>query len=133
MWYSRNDMPDYLPVGWDKNSTGDISYSEQSDFLDWCRYNKLEPNGRNLKTFRTAKIYDEVASGNLGATDAMIQAFNAAGGFSPETGYDELEGLQSRMDSGNIGVLDAMDEAYLTGLRAARKRGGQNKNSNRRY
>lgn len=27
-------------------------YAEQSDFLDWCRYNSLEPNGRNLKTFR---------------------------------------------------------------------------------
>lgn len=27
-------------------------YEEQSDFLDWCRYNGLEPNGRNLKTFR---------------------------------------------------------------------------------
>ena len=27
-------------------------YAEQSDFLDWCRYNGLEPNGRNLKTFR---------------------------------------------------------------------------------
>lgn len=27
-------------------------YEEQSDFLDWCRYNRLEPNGRNLKTFR---------------------------------------------------------------------------------
>ena len=27
-------------------------YREQSDFLDWCRYNGLEPNGRNLKTFR---------------------------------------------------------------------------------
>lgn len=27
-------------------------YAEQSDFLDWCRYNRLEPNGRNLKQFR---------------------------------------------------------------------------------
>lgn len=27
-------------------------YEEQSDFLDWCRYNRIEPNGRNLKTFR---------------------------------------------------------------------------------
>lgn len=27
-------------------------YAEQSEFLDWCRYNGLEPNGRNLKTFR---------------------------------------------------------------------------------
>lgn len=27
-------------------------YAEQSDFLDWCRYNRLEPNARNLKTFR---------------------------------------------------------------------------------
>lgn len=27
-------------------------YDEQSDFLDWCRYNRLEPNGRNLKQFR---------------------------------------------------------------------------------
>lgn len=27
-------------------------YREQSDFLDWCRYTGLEPNGRNLKTFR---------------------------------------------------------------------------------
>lgn len=30
-------------------------YEEQSDFLDWCRYNRLEPNGRNLKTFRWEK------------------------------------------------------------------------------
>lgn len=27
-------------------------YEEQSNFLDWCLYNGLEPNGRNLKTFR---------------------------------------------------------------------------------
>lgn len=27
-------------------------YEEQSNFLDWCRYNRLEPNGRTLKTFR---------------------------------------------------------------------------------
>lgn len=27
-------------------------YREQDEFLDWCRYNGLEPNGRNLKTFR---------------------------------------------------------------------------------
>lgn len=27
-------------------------YAEQSDFLDWCHYNRLEPNGRNLKQFR---------------------------------------------------------------------------------
>lgn len=32
-----------------------IKYAEQSDFLDWCRYNRLEPNGRNLKTFRWEK------------------------------------------------------------------------------
>lgn len=30
-------------------------YEEQSEFLDWCRYNRLEPNGRNLKTFRWEK------------------------------------------------------------------------------
>lgn len=27
-------------------------YAEQDAFLDWCRYNGLEPNGRNLKQFR---------------------------------------------------------------------------------
>ena len=27
-------------------------YAEQSDFLDWCRYNRVEPNARNLKRFR---------------------------------------------------------------------------------
>lgn len=27
-------------------------YAEQSDFLDWCHYNKVEPNNRNLKQFR---------------------------------------------------------------------------------
>lgn len=27
-------------------------YEEQSDFLDWCRYHRVEPNGRNLKQFR---------------------------------------------------------------------------------
>lgn len=99
-------------------------YAEQSDFLDWCRYYGLEPNGRNLKTFRTKKIYDEAKSGDLGAGDAVIQAFNAAGGFFPETGYDALDGLQSRLDAGSIGVLDAMDEAYLRGLRVARRRRG---------
>jgi len=30
-------------------------YREQSDFLDWCRYNGLEPNGTTLKTFRWEK------------------------------------------------------------------------------
>lgn len=99
-------------------------YAEQSDFLDWCRYYGLEPNGRNLKTFRTKKIYDEAKAGDLGAGDAVIQVFNAAGGFFPETGYDALDGLQSRMDAGSIGALDAMDEAYLRGLRVARRRRG---------
>lgn len=27
-------------------------YAEQSDFLDWCRYHEVEPNGKNLKQFR---------------------------------------------------------------------------------
>lgn len=27
-------------------------YREQSDFLDWCRYNRVEPDGRTLKQFR---------------------------------------------------------------------------------
>lgn len=27
-------------------------YREQSDFLDWCRYNRVEPNARSLKQFR---------------------------------------------------------------------------------
>ena len=27
-------------------------YREQSDFLDWCRYNRVEPNGQALKQFR---------------------------------------------------------------------------------
>jgi hypothetical protein len=27
-------------------------YQEQSEFLDWCRYNKVEPNARSLKQFR---------------------------------------------------------------------------------
>lgn len=27
-------------------------YREQDAFLDWCRYNRVEPNGRNLKQFR---------------------------------------------------------------------------------
>lgn len=29
-------------------------YREQDEFLDWCRYNRVEPNGRNLKQFRWA-------------------------------------------------------------------------------
>lgn len=32
-----------------KNPT---KYDEQSEFLDWCRYNKVEPNARTLKQFR---------------------------------------------------------------------------------
>lgn len=99
-------------------------YAEQSDFLDWCRYNHVRPSGQALKHFRTEKIYDDVGSGNLGAEDAVFQVFNAAGGFSPETGYDALDGIYNRMDAGSIGVLDAMDEAYLRGLRVARKRRG---------
>ena len=27
-------------------------YQEQSEFLDWCRYNRVEPNGQALKQFR---------------------------------------------------------------------------------
>lgn len=27
-------------------------YAEQSDFLDWCRYKRVEPNARSLKQFR---------------------------------------------------------------------------------
>lgn len=27
-------------------------YAEQSEFLDWCRYNRVEPNGQALKQFR---------------------------------------------------------------------------------
>lgn len=29
-----------------------FKYTEQSDFLDWCRYNRVEPNGQTLKQFR---------------------------------------------------------------------------------
>lgn len=29
-----------------------VKYAEQSNFLNWCRYNKVEPNARNLKQFR---------------------------------------------------------------------------------
>ena len=32
-----------------KNPT---KYDEQSEFLDWCRYNRVEPNARSLKQFR---------------------------------------------------------------------------------
>jgi hypothetical protein len=27
-------------------------YAEQSEFLDWCRHNRVEPNGQALKQFR---------------------------------------------------------------------------------
>lgn len=27
-------------------------YAEQDEFLDWCRYNRVEPNARSLKQFR---------------------------------------------------------------------------------
>lgn len=43
-WNTRPDNP-FL-------SDNISKYAEQSDFLDWCRYNGLEPNGRSLKTFR---------------------------------------------------------------------------------
>lgn len=43
-WSEYADNP-FLSDNMDK-------YAEQSEFLDWCRYNRLEPNGRNLKTFR---------------------------------------------------------------------------------
>jgi hypothetical protein len=42
--YNRADNP-FLSDNIDK-------YAEQSEFLDWCRYNRVEPNGRNLKQFR---------------------------------------------------------------------------------
>ena len=42
--YRRADNP-FLSDNIDK-------YAEQSDFLDWCRYNRVEPNGRSLKQFR---------------------------------------------------------------------------------
>lgn len=42
--YRRADNP-FLSDNIDK-------YAEQSDFLDWCRYNKVEPNGQTLKQFR---------------------------------------------------------------------------------
>ena len=29
-------------------------YREQDEFLDWCRYNRVEPNGQTLKQFRWA-------------------------------------------------------------------------------
>ena len=33
-------------------STNGFKYMEQSDFLDWCRDNGVEPNARTLKQFR---------------------------------------------------------------------------------
>lgn len=42
--YRRADNP-FLSDNIDK-------YAEQSDFLDWCRYNRVEPNARSLKQFR---------------------------------------------------------------------------------
>lgn len=43
-WDTRADNP-FLSDNIDK-------YAEQSDFLDWCRYNRVEPNGQALKQFR---------------------------------------------------------------------------------
>ena len=49
-------------------------YAEQDEFLDWCRYNRVEPNARSLKQFRW-ETYLLNSPGNVGTKYRTIDEF----------------------------------------------------------
>ena len=89
---------------WFDGSCCDKCNREQSDFLDWCRYNRVEPNARNLKQFRweTYKTLPERQRVWIAYKDA-IKSY-----LGPEMwGYDEKE-----LD--RINTIDELEEYLQT-------------------
>lgn len=74
-------------------------YQEQSEFLDWCHYNGLEPNGRNLKQFRweTYKTLPYRERQWIANKDVIRQGVRDEGFVSPYT--DDLRTLQDLDDA----------------------------------
>lgn len=79
-------------------------YREQSDFLEWCRYNKVEPNERNLKqyrweTYKTLPYRQQQWIANKDEVKSYL---------GPEMwGYDEQE-------LGRINTLDELEDYLQT-------------------
>lgn len=79
-------------------------YQEQSEFLDWCRYNNVEPNARSLKQFRweTYKTLPYRQQQWIANKDA-IKSY-----LGPEMyGYDKQE-------LGRINTLDELEDYLQT-------------------
>lgn len=71
-------------------------YAEQSEFLDWCRYNKVEPNARNLKQFRweTYKMLPYRERQWIANKDVIKPYLSSETGFGyDEELFDEIEAL----------------------------------------
>lgn len=71
-------------------------YAEQSDFLDWCRYNKVEPNARNLKQFRweTYQMLPYRQQQWIANKDVIKPYLSSETGFGyDEELFDEIEAL----------------------------------------
>lgn len=79
-------------------------YREQSDFLEWCRYNRIEPNARNLKQFRweTYKTLPYRQRQWIANKDA-IKSYLGPGMW----GYDKQE-------LGRINTLDELEDYLQT-------------------
>lgn len=76
-------------------------YEEQSDFLDWCRYNRVEPNARNLKqfrweTYRTLPLREQRWIANK---DAIRHGVQDEGFVSPYVRDEDLKTLQDVDDA----------------------------------
>lgn len=74
-------------------------YVEQSEFLDWCRYNRVEPNARSLKQFRweTYQTLPYRQQQWIANKDAIRQGVRDEGFVSPYT--DDLRTLQDLDDA----------------------------------
>lgn len=76
-------------------------YREQSDFLEWCRYNRVEPNARSLKQFRW-ETYETLPYRQrvwIANKDAIRHGVQDDGFVSPYVQDDDLKTLQDVDDA----------------------------------
>lgn len=96
-------------------------YQEQSEFLDWCRYNHVQPSGQTLKQFRweTYRILPHRQRQWIANKDDIRQALRDEGFVSPYA--DDLRTLRdvddaaldytgSKYDFMNLPVYESLEE-----------------------
>lgn len=76
-------------------------YAEQDAFLDWCRYNRVEPNGKALKQFRweTYQTLPYRQRQWIANKDDIRQSIRNEGFVSPYTEFNDLRTLQDLDDA----------------------------------